>query len=156
MPKTTRVCVKMSLVYLCLGSLLGALLLVLAAAGVPRGAAVSALKASHVSLLLVGWLTQLIFGVAWWLFPALKIRLQPHSLDEHRRGQMQRGSEALFWATFACLNAGVVLQAVLAPLRVAVKSGPLDVLADGLLVAAAVTFVANGMWVRVRELGKAQ
>jgi hypothetical protein len=153
MPKTTRLYVKMSIVYLCLGAVIGALLLI--NRWTPLGPAVAALKGSHVALLVVGWLTQLIFGVAWWLFPALKIRLHPAGLHPHRRGQTQRGSETLFWFTFACLNAGVVLHAVLSPLRVVFQTGPLEVLADLLLVAAAITFVGNGMWVRVRELGKA-
>ena len=154
MPATTRAFVKASILYLGLGALLGALLLVNRWVGL--GAAILALKASHVQFLVVGWLTQLIVGVAWWLLPPLPIGLHPDAPLPVRRGQIQRGSEPLFWAAFAGLNAGVVLQAVFAPLYTWTRIGFFGFLAGiaGLfLLAAAVAFAVN-LWGRVRELGR--
>jgi hypothetical protein len=158
MPATSRAFVKASILYLGLGAVLGALFLV--NRWLPFAPKLLLLRGSHVQALIVGWLTQLILGVAWWLFPPLKIGLRqptrPGTSSPARRGQRQRGSEPLFWATFACLNLGVLLRVVFEPLHswtqvdiynsLAGLSGPF-------LVAAALAFVAN-MWQRVRALGR--
>lgn len=151
MPLTSRVLIKASILYLGIGAVLGALLLV--NRWLPLNPKIVLLKASHVQVLLAGWLTQLIMGVAWWLFPPLP----RHSDAERpvRRGQIQRGSEALFWATVVCLNAGVLFRAIFDPLYNWTQVRAYQVLSglSGLLLlAAAVFFVAN-MWGRTRELG---
>lgn len=154
MPATSRAFVKASILYLCSGAILGALLLINRWA--PLGSAIPALRAPHIQALIVGWLTQLILGVAWWLFPPLKIGLRPGETRPVRRGQQQRGNEPLFWATFVCLNAGILLQAVGAPLYSWTRIDLFNVLASisGLfLLAAAIAFVLN-MWGRVRALGR--
>jgi hypothetical protein len=154
MPLTSRVSVKASVVYLALGALLGAILLI--NRWLPLGTGVSALLPSHVQFLVVGWLTQLIIGVAWWLFPPLAIGLREDASLPLRRGQAQRGSESLFWAALACLNIGILLRALFAPLHTWTQIGLFNTLAglSGLfLLVAAVLFVIN-LWGRVRELGK--
>jgi hypothetical protein len=154
MPTTARAFVKASIIYLSLGALLGAMLLI--NRWISLGSAISALRISHIEFLIVGWLTQLILGVAWWLFPPLVIGLRADAPGPIRHGQAQRGSEPLFWATFVCLNTGILLQAVFGPLYSWTKVGFFSVLAgiSGLfLLAAAVTFVAN-TWGRVRALGR--
>lgn len=154
MPTTTRIFVKTSIVYLGLGAVLGALMLI--QRWVPLGPAISHFKISHVQFLIVGWLTQFILGVAWWLFPPLEIGLRRDALGPVRRGQAQRGSERLFWVTFVCLNLGVVLRAVFDPLYSVTQSSSLGLLSSvsGLfLLAAALAFVVN-TWGRVRALGK--
>ena len=153
MPATTRIFVKASIVYLILGALLGALLLF--SRWLPLGSAVYYVRPAHVQFLIVGWLTQLILGVAWWLFPPLAFRLRGRG---YPHGQAQRGSETLFWATFALLNAGVLLYALGEPLHIRTGSGPfggLVALSSLCLLAAALTFVIN-MWARIRELGRGQ
>lgn len=153
MPATSRAFVKASFLYLAVGAVLGALLLI--NRWVPLGPEVAALKASHVPILIVGWLTQLILGVAWWLFPPLKIGLRADAPLPVRRGQTQRGSQPLFWATFLCLNAGILLRAVFEPLYEWTQIQAFAFLADVsnlFLAVAAIAFVAN-MWGRVRELG---
>ncbi len=154
MPVTSRVFVKASVVYLCLGALLGALMLI--NRWIPIDSSLFALRDSHVSMLVVGWLTQLILGVAWWLFPPLKIGLVSGSSRPVRRGQAQRGSEPLFWVTFACLNAGVLLDSLGEPLAVwtglqAFRS--VAGVSELFLLGAAIAFVVN-MWRRVRALGR--
>ena len=154
MPTTTRIYVKASVLYLAIGAVLGALLLI--NRWTPLGPWVLSLKVSHVQFLVVGWLTQLILGVAWWLFPPLKIGLRRDEPRPVRRGQAQRGSEPLIWATFVCLNLGILLRGVLEPVYVWTRIGAFQALTgvSGLfLLAGAVTFVLN-MWARVRALGK--
>ena len=55
-------------------------------------------------LLMVGWSTQLICGVALWMFPPLS-REQP------------RGDERLGWLTYGALNAGLLLRVICEPLN---------------------------------------
>ena len=154
MPITSRTAIRASVIYLCLGAAIGALLLV--NRWVLLGPAVSALRASHISMLVIGWLTQLIVGVAWWLLPPLRLGSQTSPAQHQRRGQAQRGSEPLFWATLLFLNAGVLMRAVSAPLALWTQTSSLTLLADLgdlLLLAAAVTFVLN-LWGRVRAPGR--
>jgi hypothetical protein len=153
MPITSRVFVKASLVYLGLGAVLGALLLI--NRWIPLGEAVASLRVVHVEFLVMGWVTQFIVGVAWWLFPPLAVSPGQAAAEPGRRGQAQRGSEPLFWATFAFLNAGILLHAVVGPLHNQAENAVLGFLVSlsGLFVLfAALTFVLN-MWRRVRALG---
>jgi hypothetical protein len=153
MPVASRAFVKASIVCLCIGAILGALLF--ANRLVPLGPGVAALRVSHIQLLIVGWLTQLILGVAWWLFPPLKTGLLRGDPGRVRRGQAQRGSEPLFWVTFFFLNAGVLLRSLFEPLYIWTQAPQFQMLAglSGLLLlVAAAAFVAN-MWARVRALG---
>lgn len=53
-------------------------------------------------LITVGWLTQLIFGVAYWMFPVYS-------------KERPRGSDFLAWATLFLLNGGLFLRAVAEP-----------------------------------------
>jgi GNAT superfamily N-acetyltransferase len=106
MPLLARTFVKASVIYLCLGAGIGTVLLV--NRWVPLGVAIPGLRSSHAVFLVVGWLTQLILGVAWWMFPPLQIRLGRDGVSWSRHGQTQRGSEPLFWATFGLLNAGII------------------------------------------------
>ena len=96
MPLLARLYIKTALGYLGLALLLGIGL----AAGLPGWMA--AFGPAWVHLLVVGWLTQLIFGVAYWLFP------------RHSR-ERPYGQPALAWAAFVLLNVGLVLRAVAEP-----------------------------------------
>jgi hypothetical protein len=154
MPATSRAAVKASVVYLCLGAMLGALLLV--NRWVPLDPKIASLKSSHAQMLVAGWLTQLIIGVGWWLFPPLATGLRSGETRPVRRGQDQRGSEPLFWATVACLNIGILLRAVFEPLYSWTASdvyGFLASISGIFLLLAALGFVVN-VWGRVRALGR--
>ncbi len=130
MPFLTRLFIRTSLAYFLLALVAGILL----ALPVP----VPGLRPVYFHLLMVGWVTQLIVGVAHWMFPK-------YSADR------PRGSRTLAWATFILLNAGLLMRALGEPL---VASGaPVG----GLLAASAVlqalggwTFVVN-VWPRVKE-----
>src|SRR5690242_18910644 len=62
----------------------------------------SVLQPVYWHLLVVGWLMQCIFGVAYWMFP-------PFS-----RARPQR-SEMLGWFTYVALNVGLLLRAIAEP-----------------------------------------
>ena len=92
---------------------------------------------TYLHLLVLGWLTQLIFGVALWLFP------------KHPR-QGPRGDERLGWASFYLLNVGLVLRAVAEPAHaIGHQVGGLLILAAVVQLLAGWAFVLN-IWPRVR------
>jgi heme/copper-type cytochrome/quinol oxidase subunit 1 len=124
------------MVYFLAALTLGVLLRVPAA--VAAYPALAVFGPTHLHLLVVGWLTQVIFGVAYWMFP----RYSP---------ERPRGHERLGWAAFLLLNTGLLLRVAGEPYH-ALGRG-----AGGLLVASALlqllagwAFVLN-TWPRVRE-----
>lgn len=100
MPDAARYLIKTSLVWLALALALSA-----ASAVAPHptgpwpGAAV---YPSALHLLTVGWLTQLIFGVAFWLFPRWS-KERPH------------GPAWVMWGVYTLLNGGLLLRLVSEP-----------------------------------------
>lgn len=94
MPAISRILIRTSTAYLAAAALLGILTAVPAAAVdmLPAG-----LEPAQLHLLVVGWITQLIFGVALWMFP--------------RYGDRGAGSVgAAAWGAYAALNAGLLLR----------------------------------------------
>lgn len=138
MPTLTRLYAKTSLLYLVAALLLALVFALAQATTLPPLLAAAGPVYFH--LFLVGWVTQLIMGVVFWMFP------------KHSR-ERPRGSERLALATYALLNAGLLLRVVGEPAR-AVDPAPLW---GWLLVASAVLqwlagvgFVGN-TWGRVKE-----
>ena len=137
MPVLTRWYVKTAILYLVVALLLGA---VIAGNGlVPLPAFLVLAAPAQIHLFVVGWLTQLIFGIAYWMFPKAG-------------AERPRGSDGLAVLTYACLNAGLLARVVGEPWQ-AVSPG---VVAGGLLIAsgvlqwlAGVTFAVLA-WPRVR------
>lgn len=134
MPVLVRLFIKTSMLYLILALCTGVLLVW------PGGSPLPGLFPVYVHTLTFGWLTQLIFGVALWMFPKYSSK-QP------------RGPEWLGWAAYGLLNGGLVLRVVFEPLQSAQTSA----LGGWMLVAAALlqwlagaAFVAL-VWVRVKE-----
>ncbi len=101
---------------------------------------VSVLRPTHFHLFAVGWITQMIFGVALWFFPK-KSREAP------------RGSAWVNWSCFGTLNAGLVLRAVAETAFVQGYTGTgwswVMTVAAVLQFAAAVLF-AFAIWPRVK------
>jgi hypothetical protein len=112
------------------------------AAGAGRGALglppwVAALDPVALHLLTVGWLTQMVFGVAFWMFP----RYSPEA---------PRGSELLAWISWATLNLGLGLRVVGEPLVTVGSPVPGLLVSSAVLqLTAAVAFVAN-TWPRTK------
>ena len=101
---------------------------------------VGALTPVYFHLFMVGWATQTIFGVAYWMFPRLS-RERP------------RGSESAGVATYALLNLGLLLRAAAEPLHMLGPGsgwGSLVVLSAVLQWLSGLLFVAN-TWGRVKE-----
>lgn len=130
--------IKSSLVFFVLALLAGLLLAADALWDLP--AYFRALSPVYFHLFLVGWITQLIFGVVYWMFP----KFSP---------EKPRGNEQIAWATFWLLNAGLALRVVAEPLNAFSPPGSIWgwLLAASALLqwAAGLLFVGN-TWGRVK------
>ncbi len=137
MPTVTRWFIKTSFVCLALALITGILLALQTELGL---AALSALFPIYIHLLVFGWLTQLVFGVVYWMFPKW-------SIEKPRR------SEPLGWWTYGLLNVGLLLRAISEPIQ-SVAPDPAAawtlVVSALLQFAAGLTFVINS-WARVKE-----
>lgn len=137
MPTLTRWFIKTSFVYLALALITG---LLLAAQSLFSFAALGELFSVYIHLLAFGWLTQLAFGVVYWMFPKYS-------------AEKPRGSEALGWWTYGLLNVGLILRAVAEPIQSA-HSNPITswtlVISAVIQFCAGLIFVLNS-WNRVRE-----
>lgn len=136
-----RIFIRTALAYLVAAFLVGGL--VLANQGLQLDGRIGALLPVFYHLLMVGWTTQLICGVALWMFPPFS-REQP------------RGNERLGWGTYALLNGGLLLRSIAEPLHAwqpAAWSGWALALA-GVLQATAMWLFVAAIWPRVK--GKAR
>ncbi len=98
----------------------------------------SSLTPIYIHFLVLGWLSQLIFGVAYWMFPKLPAGLNPVVYDR----------SAL--ASFFLLNVGLLLRAISEPLTTQVPmSGPALAVSGFVQLAGAVCFVFS-IWPRIR------
>lgn len=138
MPRLARYHIKAGLLYLALALIVGVVLV--AQPLLAWSSTLALLRPVFLHLLIVGWITQLIIGVAYWMFP------------KHTKTQ-PRGNPRLGWWVFVLLNLGLMLRAVSEPLAVLY---PGTVIGLG-LVAAAVAQVLAGwlfvvtIWPRVKE-----
>ena len=138
MPVLTRWFLRSALVYLAVALLLA---LVLALPGsVVLPPFIRAMTPAYFHLFLVGWVTQMIFGVIYWMFPIMT-RANP------------RGNEQLGWTSYILLNMGLLMRVVGEPL-VATQSesgaGWLLAVSAVLQWLAAVVFIFLA-WPRVKE-----
>jgi len=131
MPLLTRTFIKTAMIDLALALVLGVLLTL----GITSG-----LFPVYIHLLVFGWLTQLIFGVVFWMFPKYSV-------------EKPRGSEVLGWWTYALLNTGLLLRAIAEPIQSTQAnslSGWMLVLSAVLQFLSGLAFVFNS-WGRVKE-----
>ncbi len=136
MPPLTRWFVKTSLIYLILALVTGLLLILQSTFQwtIPAG-----LFPMYIHLFVLGWLTQLIFGVVYWMFPKYS-------------NEKPRGSESLGWWTYAMLNLGLLLRVIAEPIHSTLPnplSGWTLVLSAALQFLAGLGFVINS-WGRVK------
>jgi hypothetical protein len=99
---------------------------------------------SQLHLLVVGWITQLAIGVAYWIFPRFL----------REQDSRPRGSDALAWAVLVSLNAGLLLRFIFEPIYL---MGPQPWLAalmalSGVLQALAALGFGWLIWGRVRAM----
>jgi hypothetical protein len=131
MPLLTRAFVKTAMIYFALALTLGILLAM---------GKMSGLFPVYIHLLVFGWLTQLIFGVVFWMFPKFST-------------EAPRGSEALGWWTYALLNIGLLIRVIAEPIQSTHSnpfSGWLLVISAAIQFMAGLFFVVNS-WGRVKE-----
>lgn len=137
MPTLTRWYLKSALLWLAAAGLAGSAVTLRPLVGQPP--VLTALQPAQVHMLVVGFLTQLIFGVAHWMFP------KPSAASAAR-------GERLGWLTWAALNAGLALRVVGEPLLArhpGAVAGALVAISAVLQPLAAWLFVA-AIWPRVR------
>lgn len=145
MPFESRIFVKTGIVYLLLTFVLGAAMLVAQSLGVQIPFVV---EVEHGHLGFVGWLVNVVMGVALWMFP----------LDRERFPDTQGRypAAAPLWC-FCLLNCGLVVRVVVEPwLQLSDASGAMRIAGSALLaasgiaqLAAVVIFVAI-VWSRTR------
>ena len=138
MPLLARTYIKAGLVHFAVALVLG--VLVAAQPVFQWSPSVVVLRPVFLHLLIVGWVTQLIIGVAYWMFPK-QSKEQP------------RGSTRLGWVVFALLNVGLILRAVGEPLfalQAGSFTGVLLAVSAVFQVLAGWLFIAN-TWGRVKE-----
>jgi hypothetical protein len=142
MPPLARTFIKLSFGYFIAAFLLGALMALDRWLGIGRWLKVVYLSQLH--LLVVGWLTQLAIGVAYWMFPRF--------LKE--QDARPRGSDALGWAVLVCLNVGLLARFVFEPLYLLGPQPWLTVVIaiSGVLQAAAAVGFGLLIWGRIRAM----
>jgi len=97
MPRVSVWLVRASLLQLLSGALLGAAYLAFKAEG--WFAILVTHLGTHQEQMLVGWMVQLVIGVAYWILP-------------RSDGQGPKDSERVMWVVFGLLNAGVLVAAL--------------------------------------------
>jgi cbb3-type cytochrome oxidase subunit 1 len=138
MPTLTRWFVKASLVYFIAALLSGVILALRPVLDLPGF--LNSLGPVYFHLFMVGWVSQLIFGVVYWMFPK-------YTSENPRR------SENLAWATWGLINLGLVLRTFGEPLVAAqpqASYGWMLAASAVLQWLAGLAFVAN-TWGRVKE-----
>lgn len=137
MPALTRWFIKTSFIYFALALAAG---LFLAIQSLYRLNILGGLFPVYIHLLVFGWLTQLVFGVVFWMFPKYTVG-QP------------RHSEPLGWLTYVSLNLGLILRVIFEPIYTNQSSpfmGWMLVVSAILQFLSGLAFVSN-TWGRVKE-----
>ncbi len=138
MPTLTRWFIRSALIYLLVALLLAFFLALNPLLSLP--AFLNFMTPAYFHLFMVGWVSQMIFGVVYWMFPIIT-------------RQNPRGNERLGWATYILLNVGLLLRIFGEPmngLRPNSNWGWLLVVSAVLQWLAAILFVAN-TWPRIKE-----
>ncbi len=138
MPRLSRWFIKIGMLYLVAGLAMGSALAMQPVMG--WSTSLHLLRPVYLHFLFIGWVTQLIMGVGYWMFPK-------------RSKENPRGSERIGWAVLILLNAGLVLRAVGEPAVVLYPDAKLGwtlATAATLLLLAGWGFVLN-TWGRIRE-----
>ena len=138
MPTLARWYIKLGMLYFAVGLMMGAA--VLAQPVMNWWSGLQALRPVYLHFLFIGWITQLIMGVGYWMFPKFT-------------KEKPRGNETLGWVVLVLLNVGLVLRAVGEP---AVMLAPEAGLGWTLGVASACLLLAGwgfilNTWGRIKE-----
>ncbi|MBZ0186125.1 MAG: hypothetical protein K8F91_07685 [Candidatus Obscuribacterales bacterium] len=138
MPPVTILFVRTAFLYLVIGLFTGAVMDISYGSGNPVLSGL--LLSEYVHMLTVGWLTQLIFGVSYWMFPQAKDKEGFINLEK------------VAFAVYACLNAGLIIRIFIEPF---IRLGIFENLYFLVVIAAVLQFLtAVGFtiitWPRIR------
>lgn len=143
MPTLSRYFIKIGLIYLVVALLMGTIMRLQSIMNLPSQ--IQLLRPVYLHLIFIGWVTQIIMGVGYWMFPKLS-REKP------------RGNERIGWAVLILLNVGLILRSISEP--GILMSGDNEVLktsfawmlalASILLLCAGWLFIFN-TWGRIKE-----
>jgi len=141
MPPLARVFVRASLVYLVTAFLLGVLMIF---DGLAIGRWLRSIYLSQIHLLVVGWISQLAIGIAYWMFPRFLKEQNPQP----------RGAVWLGWAVVICLNGGMLLRFALEPFALMTGEPWMKALValSGVLQALAAAGFGILIWGRIRAM----
>jgi hypothetical protein len=131
MPLITRLFLKTGLIYF-MGALLVGVALQVESLGIPN------LVPMFWHMLMVGWITQIIFGVSLWMFPG---RIKEESFRNQKWG----------WLTYIFLNTGLVLRFISEPMVIQSEQNVWKVMliTSAILQFKAVTCYVIEIWPRV-------
>ncbi|GAB1421644.1 hypothetical protein MASR2M15_18240 [Anaerolineales bacterium] len=138
MPTLTRYFIKAGMIYLGLSMIMLTVMLFQPLMG--WSSSIQALRPLYFHFLFIGWVTQLIMGVGYWMFPK-------YSKEQPRR------NEKLGWATFITLNIGLIFRSIGEPGVILLPQANLGwalAIASLCLLFSGWAFVYNS-WGRVRE-----
>lgn len=135
MPPLSRWFIKSGFVALALGLLLE--LLQLRPASLFPALPAAALHLGAIHLLTVGWLLQLISGVAFWMFP-------------RHRDHPPRGDDRLGWGALVLINSGLGLRLLGETWRLGFDGPVWPLVASGVLQLAGLGLVLTLLWPRIR------
>lgn len=138
MPTLSRWYIKLGMLYFAIGLMMAALLLAQPVMG--WSSSFQVVRPVYLHFLFIGWVTQVIMGVGYWMFPK-------QSKDK------PRGSERLGWIVLVLLNIGLVLRAIGEPaVALAPQAGLGWTLAAAslCLLLAGWGFIIN-TWGRIKE-----
>lgn len=99
----------------------------------------AALHLGAIHLLTVGWLLQLISGVAYWMFP----RHPTHP---------PRGDDRLGWTALVLLNSGLLLRLIGEPWRLGAGGPAWPLALSAMLQFTAIALLVALLWPRIREV----
>ncbi|HSR30310.1 MAG TPA: hypothetical protein VLY63_07075 [Anaerolineae bacterium] len=142
MPPIARTFVKAAFFYFLIAFVLGALMMLDRWLAFSRWLKVVYLSQLH--LLVVGWITQLAIGVAYWIFPRFLKQQDPRP----------RGSDALAWAVLILLNVGLLMRFFFEPFYLLGPQSWMAVLLalSGVLQALAALAFGWLIWGRIRTM----
>lgn len=138
MDRVSVVMIRASLVWLLVGALVGAAMMI---DEVLPGAWRVWMGPTHGHMLFVGWFVQFAIGVAYWLFPRRRSPTQP--LGYH---------ETIAFAAIGVLNLGLILRVVAEPAQRSGHDGDWIVIVLGgsaVCQVAAFVILVRQMWKRV-------
>jgi hypothetical protein len=137
MPSESLLFVRTSLIALALAFVWGAVM----TTGEALGIAFPVMwPVEHAHLAFVGWLVNLVIGIAWWMLPLNRARFPDTA------GRYPRWAPLTVWIL---LNAGLIARIVAEPALASPLARPM-LIAGGIAQAAAILLFAACAWLRVR------